>query len=70
MTKKNLSLFDSRIVKRNIDQGLITKEDYEKHLKSLPDDSENSENVDFEAILEDEMILPKFPPLEAVDNLE
>jgi len=31
------SLFDRRIVERNIKRGLITRKDYEKFLKSLPD---------------------------------
>jgi hypothetical protein len=34
---KNPRLFDSRIVERNIRKGLITRKDYEKHLKALPD---------------------------------
>ena len=34
---KNTRLFDVRAVERNIRKGLITRKDYEKHLKSLPD---------------------------------
>jgi hypothetical protein len=34
---KNPRLFDRRVVERNIKKGLITRKDYEKHLKSLPD---------------------------------
>ena len=34
---KNPRLFDVRAVERNIRKGLITRKDYEKHLKSLPD---------------------------------
>lgn len=30
-------LFDARNVERNIQRGVITRKDYEKHLKSLPD---------------------------------
>jgi hypothetical protein len=30
-------LFDSRTVERNIKRGVITRKDYEKHLKSLGD---------------------------------
>lgn len=33
------SLFDRRIVERNIKRGLITRKDYEKFLKSRPDAS-------------------------------
>jgi hypothetical protein len=34
---KNDRLFDSRTVERNIRKGLITRKDYEKHLKGLVD---------------------------------
>jgi hypothetical protein len=33
-------LFDVRTVERNIKRGLITRKDYEKHLKSLGDATE------------------------------
>ena len=34
---KNSRLYDRRTVERNIKKGLITRKDYEKHLKSLED---------------------------------
>jgi hypothetical protein len=34
---KNDRLFDKRTVERSIKKGLITRKDYEKHLKSLED---------------------------------
>jgi len=34
---KNPKLFDRRIVERNIKKGLITRKDYDKHLKALAD---------------------------------
>lgn len=34
---KNVRLFDTRTVERNIRKGLITRKDYEKYLKSLSD---------------------------------
>ena len=34
------TLFDRRIVERNIKRGLITRKDYEKYLKSLSDAAE------------------------------
>ena len=34
---KNPRLFDNRTIERNIRKGLITRKDYEKHLKTLPD---------------------------------
>lgn len=37
---KNPRLFDRRVVERNIKKGVITRKDYEKHLKSLTDVSD------------------------------
>jgi hypothetical protein len=34
---KQVRLFDTRTVERNIRKGLITRKDYEKHLKALSD---------------------------------
>jgi hypothetical protein len=34
---KNLRLFDIRTLERNIRKGLITRKDYEKHVKGLED---------------------------------
>jgi hypothetical protein len=34
---KNARLFDRRIVERNIKKGLVSRKDYEKHLKALDD---------------------------------
>ena len=40
MSKKNeVSQFDLRIIERKLHSGEIKKSDYEKFLKSLPDDS-------------------------------
>jgi hypothetical protein len=39
---KDVRLFDLRTVERNIKRGLITRKDYERHLKSLPDASANT----------------------------
>jgi hypothetical protein len=38
---KNLRLVDRRVVERNIKKGLITRKDYDKHLKSLADTAPN-----------------------------
>jgi hypothetical protein len=35
-------LFDLRTVERNIKRGLITRKDYEKHLKAIHDAKEKS----------------------------
>jgi hypothetical protein len=37
---KNVRLFDVRAIERNIRKGLITRKDYDKHLKTLPDVSD------------------------------
>jgi len=39
---KDVRLFDLRTIERNIKRGLITRKDYERFLKSLPDASENT----------------------------
>jgi hypothetical protein len=37
---RNARLFDRRTVERNIKKGLVTRKDYEKHLKALEDVAE------------------------------
>lgn len=41
-------LIDKRIIERNIHKGLISRNDYQKHLESLPDSGQNAEVVEFE----------------------
>lgn len=41
-------LVDKRLVERNIHKGLISRKDFEKHLKDLPDSADNAEEVEFE----------------------
>lgn len=43
--KKGEWLFDKRIVERNISKGLITQEEYEKHIKTLEDKTDHAEVV-------------------------
>ena len=43
---KNPRLFDRRVVERNIKKGLITRKDYDKHLKSLADVGANIASPD------------------------
>jgi hypothetical protein len=38
---KDVRLFDIRTVERNIKRGLITRKEYERHLKSLADAAAN-----------------------------
>jgi len=39
---KDARLFDLRTIERNIKRGLITRKDYERFLKSLPDASDKT----------------------------
>ena len=50
---KNLRLFDNRTVERNIRKGLVTRKDYEKFLKTLPDAADKAAPADA-AILDDD----------------
>lgn len=43
---RNLRLYDRRVVERNIKKGLVSRKDYEKWLKSLPDASTNMASPD------------------------
>ena len=40
------SLFDLRVVEKNLRSGLISRKDYEKYLKSVEDDADNALEVD------------------------
>jgi hypothetical protein len=46
---KDVHLFDLRTVERNIKRGLITRKEYERFLKSLPDASEKLAPTEAEA---------------------
>jgi len=46
---KDVRLFDLRTIERNIKRGLITRKEYERHLKSLPDASGNVAPPDADA---------------------
>ena len=48
MSEKDKKLFDRRVVERNIDKGLITREEYEEHLESLEDAEDNAEPIEAE----------------------
>ena len=50
MKSKEDFLYDVRVVNRHIKEGIVTKKDYDKHLRSLPDVEDNSEPL----IIEDE----------------
>lgn len=57
MSTKDDFLYDVRITERHIQDGALTKEDYEKHLKGLPDVEEKGEPLVIEEdIVEDEEV--------------
>lgn len=37
--------YDTRLVRRNIKDGRLDQEDYDRHLKSLPDAQSNAESL-------------------------
>ena len=43
-------LLDKRIVERHLDQGLISREEYQAHLKSLADVGEQAEELNAELL--------------------
>lgn len=48
MSQVDEKLFDKRLVTRNIAKGLITQEQYDKHMKTLADESDVAEWVALE----------------------
>ena len=38
-------LLDRRVVERNIRKGLVTREEYQQYVSSLPDAAENAEEI-------------------------
>lgn len=40
--------FDTRIIGRNINKGVISQKDYDAHLKQLPDDKNNFDLIPIE----------------------
>ncbi len=45
-----MSKFDIRTIERKIQAGEITEEEYKQYLASLPDESDNAENMDVQFI--------------------
>ncbi|MEX0999597.1 MAG: hypothetical protein E4H21_00565 [Thermodesulfobacteriales bacterium] len=56
MSKEEDFLYDERIVEMHIKDGTLSKKDYEKHLKSLPDVEEKGEVLIIEED-EDEVVV-------------
>ena len=42
MNRDETKTFDSRIIERNIRKGIITRKDVDKHIKALPDRTDNA----------------------------
>jgi hypothetical protein len=45
--------FDTRVVERNVQRGVVRPEDVQKSLSSLPDDAENATYVNIESLAAD-----------------
>ena len=48
------SIFDKRVVRRNIEKGLITQQDYLDHLAGLEDKDDSCDSVEEQLYPEDE----------------
>lgn len=66
MTKKEEFLYDVRIAERNIKDGSLSKKEYEKHLKGLPDVEDKGEPL---VIEEDEILVEEEGLVEEVDEI-
>lgn len=49
MVRSSDQLFDKRLIERHLDQGVVTRRDYENHLANLADASENVDVIAFDA---------------------
>ena len=45
--------FDNRVVERNLSRGVISQDDMTKMVRDLPDDAENADTIDVEALYEE-----------------
>lgn len=61
----DIKLIDKRVIHKNMEQGLMSGDDYKKYLHALPDDRENSLTVDFETLFEDHL-----SPLSSLSSLD
>ena len=43
-------LLDKRLVHRHIEQGIVSREDYDAHMSGLPDLEDNAETLDAELL--------------------
>jgi hypothetical protein len=43
--------FDTRVIEKNLSRNLVRQDEYDKFVKSLPDDSNLAETISMEALL-------------------
>ncbi len=48
------NFFDVRVQNKYLSRGIITREELEKHLKSLPDDAEYANEIGFDSLVNEE----------------
>lgn len=53
--------FDSRVVERHLDRGIIKSSEYQKFVDSLPDDAANAERIDVDDLAKQDPIPKKLP---------
>lgn len=73
MAKIEEDVFDQRVRNLNLKRGNITREDLEKYLKKLPDDSEWAEEqvvYDEESEIEEELQEEPFEEVEESDSFD
>jgi len=46
--------FDSRITQRNMERGILRPEEFDKFVKSLPDDAEKATSISLDTLMADE----------------
>jgi hypothetical protein len=51
--------YDLRMLERNIYKGLINPKEYKKYLQTLPDESENAEEIDLDKQTENKVETPE-----------
>lgn len=54
ITRDDPRFWDVRTLERRLRKGQITKKDYEKHLKSIPDSAEKQAPIDLDASDDDD----------------
>lgn len=66
MSKKEDFLYDIRITEMHIRDGILSKEDYDKHLKNLPDAEEKGEVL----VIEEDQVEEEVEAEVEIDQVE